>query len=64
MFKIGDKVVCVDSEYVLNDVLVSGATYTINSVREDGVMLEELPTIGFWLSDRFILHSPLIMELL
>jgi hypothetical protein len=64
MFKAGDKVVCVDGENVFNDSIISGAIYTAKVVREDAVRLEEVYAVGFWRSERFVLCSSLILELL
>ena len=53
MFKVGDKVVCVNAADS-GDSLVSGKTYTIGDVQEDYVFLEG--NEYSWMSSRFVLH--------
>lgn len=56
MFKVGDKVVCVDAADS-GDSLVSGKTYTIGDVQEGYIVLEEDENGYAWMASRFQLVS-------
>lgn len=56
MFKVWDKVVCVNAADS-GDSLVSGKTYTIGDVQEEYVVLEEDENGYAWMASRFQLVS-------
>ncbi len=59
MFKVGDKVICVDSDPFV--YLINGEIYTISDIKLTGngieVVLRELPHKGSWRDSRFILAN-------
>lgn len=59
MFKVGDKVVCIDNTQS-NTTLVLGKTYTVAEVLEDCLVLMELPYDYLWYKRRFKLQSEIM----
>lgn len=62
MFKVGDKVVCVDAE-ASGESLVLGKTYVLADVQEEYVVLEgceESYYCYYWMNSRFKLESEIM----
>ena len=59
MFKVGDKVVCVDAE-ASGESLVLGKTYVLADVQEEYVSLEGCEKSYYWMDSRFKLESEIM----
>ena len=43
MFKIGDKVICIESVYSPDTHLIKGSQYTVCSIINNNIALKEMP---------------------